>query len=97
MVPNAEDTVTIGADQPVHDQENAEQYTQEEDREYRRRALWEEKEIFQQRVEDAPSHEGYVPKQTWDGMEMVGGETEWDSGRRIYKGCAKVTSTEECT
>jgi len=54
---------------------------------YEARALQEEKELFQAAVEDAPNHEGYVPAQTWDGLERVGGETEWNSGK-VFKGYA---------
>jgi len=36
---------------------------------------------LQQQVEDAPLHQDYVPATTWEGLEMVGGEVEWDRGR----------------
>jgi len=52
---------------------------------YEARALQEEKELFQAAVEDAPNHEGYVPALTWDGLERVGGEKEWNSGK-VFKG-----------
>jgi len=54
-------------------------------RTYEARALKEEKELFQAAVEDAPNHEGYVPAQTWDGLETVGGEKEWNSGK-VFNG-----------
>lgn len=52
---------------------------------YEAQALREEKELFQAAVLDAPNHEGYVPAQTWDGLETVGGEAEWNSGK-VFKG-----------
>lgn len=54
---------------------------------YEARALQEEKDLFQAAVEDAANHEGYVPAQTWDGLETVGGEKEWNSGK-VFKGYA---------
>jgi len=36
---------------------------------------------LQQQVDDAPMHQDYVPATSWEGLEMVGGETEWDRGR----------------
>jgi hypothetical protein len=38
---------------------------------------------LQQSVEDAPMHQDYIPATTWDGLEVVGGETEWDRGKRF--------------
>ena len=55
-------------------------------REYERQTRQEEWASFQQNVEEAQSHQGYKPKQTWDGMEMVGGEKEWVSETNIFKG-----------
>ena len=45
-----------------------------------------ERAELQQQVEQAPMHADYVPATTWEGLEMVGGETEWDEGRRVFSG-----------
>jgi hypothetical protein len=42
-----------------------------------------QKTQMQQSVEDAPMHQDYIPATTWDGLEAVGGETEWDRGKRF--------------
>lgn len=39
----------------------------------------------QQAVEDALMHQDYVPATSWEGLEMVGGEVEWDRGR-VFEG-----------
>lgn len=55
-------------------------------KEYERQMRQEEWALFQQNVDEAQSHQSYKPKQTWDGMEMVGGEKEWVSETNIFKG-----------
>ena len=85
-VPKQDDIVTIGAAEQLPKPGDEPMETEADVREYERQARREERELFQQSVDDAPLHKKYVPKQTWDGMEMVGGEKEWDSGRRTFKG-----------
>jgi len=45
-----------------------------------------DKAELQSQVEQAPTHEDYVPATTWEGLEMVGGEKEWDEGRKVFSG-----------
>jgi len=59
--------------------------TVEDVRMYEEQARREDKNILQAAVDDALNHEAYVPANTWDGLEKVGGEREWDSGRQ-FKG-----------
>lgn len=65
---------------------------QEDARLYARQLRVEEKAAWQAQVDDAPMHQDYIPASTWDGLEMVGGEKEWNTGRQFngyslnYKG-----------
>ena len=47
--------------------------------------IQEQREAYQQSVDDAYDHAEYVPAEDWNGLEIVGGEAEWDTGR-IYQG-----------
>ena len=67
----AEDVVTIGG-------ESSE--THEDVRDYNRRTALEERERFQQAVDEAPTHSEYAPALRWEGLEVVGGESEWGIG-----------------
>lgn len=57
--------------------------TADDVRVYEEQARREEKEILQAAIDEAPSHEAYVPANTWDGLERVGGEKEWDNGKQF--------------
>ncbi|KAL9088982.1 MAG: hypothetical protein Q9159_002785 [Coniocarpon cinnabarinum] len=47
---------------------------------YRRQLAEQEQERRQEAVDEAPEHKDYVPVTRWDGLEVVGGEQEWDVG-----------------
>ena len=69
-----EDVVMVGG-------EEAEAADVDEDvREYEKRAAREERERYQQLVDEAPTHREYVPVTRWEGLEVVGGEKEWGVG-----------------
>lgn len=68
--------------------ESLDAQTAEDVRTYEEQARKEDKKILQAAVDDALNHEAYVPANTWDGIENVGGEKEWDSGRQ-FKGYVK--------
>jgi len=52
---------------------------------YEKQRRRDEQKAFQEAVEEAPEHEDYIPADTWDGLEIVGGETDWDTGR-VFQG-----------
>lgn len=57
----------------------------EDARRYKLQLQRDEKTAQQAEVENAPNHQDYVPATTWDGLEMVGGEKEWDAGRKFKR------------
>ncbi|KAB8338974.1 hypothetical protein FH972_021913 [Carpinus fangiana] len=66
---------------------------------YEKQALREARELYQQSVDIAPEHDEYVPANSWDGLEMVGGEKDWDSGEMFqgFKPLQRLDSPEEIT
>lgn len=67
---------------------------QQDARLYAQQLRLEEKAAWQAQVDDAPMHQDYIPASTWDGLEMVGGEKEWNTGRK-YNGYACDRKTRE--
>ncbi len=47
---------------------------------YEKQRTRDEQKAFQEAVEEAAEHEDYIPADTWDRLEIVGGETDWDTG-----------------
>lgn len=50
---------------------------------YEKQRRRDEQRAYQEAVEVAHEHQDYVPADTWDGLKMVGGETEWDTGEEF--------------
>lgn len=44
----------------------------------------EKKLAFQAQIDDASTHQDYVPATSWLGMETVGGEKEFDTGKTFH-------------
>lgn len=72
-----EDVVTVGGE---YGNSSDEWVDIDELRNNQRQATQEERDRFQQAVDEAPSHREYVPATSWHGLEVVGGEKEWSVG-----------------
>ncbi|KAI9720140.1 MAG: hypothetical protein M1828_005786 [Chrysothrix sp. TS-e1954] len=91
-----EDTITVGGDPDVAEEATTER---EEAEAYEDQLRREEEELYQKSVDSAMKHNEYVPAETWQGLEEVGGETEKDEGETFtpYAGMNKLDSAEEVT
>ena len=75
-----QDVMTIGGEDP-----DMEEQGWRDAREYQKSLKREEKEMYQQKVDEASNHSDYVPAQTWEGMEMLAGNKDANTGTEVFE------------